>query len=50
MSEDATPDWQEWLGRWDAMQMAYLPFREDRFTVMLDAVVLPASSKKIEFV
>ena len=33
-----TPDWQEWLRRWDTMQTAYLPFREERFTIMLDAV------------
>lgn len=32
------PEWNTWLGRWDAMQTAYLPFREQRFTVMLDAV------------
>lgn len=31
-------DWKYWLGRWDAMQTAYLPFREERFAVMLDAV------------
>ncbi len=38
MTDDAVPDWQEWLRRWDVMQTAYLPFREERFTVMLDAV------------
>ncbi|HEY7094935.1 MAG TPA: class I SAM-dependent methyltransferase, partial [Ktedonobacterales bacterium] len=31
-------DWQEWIRRWDAMQTAYLPYREERFTVMLDVV------------
>jgi trans-aconitate methyltransferase len=38
-------DWQRWLQRWDAMQTAYLPERERRFTVMLDVlgVVLPES-------
>jgi SAM-dependent methyltransferase len=33
-----TPNWHEWLTRWDSMQTAYLPFREARFAVMLDAV------------
>ena len=32
-------DWQRWIARWDAMQAAYLPYREERFNVMLDAVV-----------
>jgi SAM-dependent methyltransferase len=31
-------DWPQWLRRWDAMQTAYLPFREERFAVMLDAL------------
>jgi trans-aconitate methyltransferase len=31
-------DWHEWLRRWDAMQTAYLPYREQRFAIMLDAV------------
>ena len=38
MTDDTAPDWQEWLRRWDVMQTAYLPFREERFTVMFDAV------------
>jgi trans-aconitate methyltransferase len=29
-------DWQNWLRRWDAMQTAYIPEREERFTTMLD--------------
>jgi SAM-dependent methyltransferase len=35
----------EWLARWDKQQEGYLPFREDRFEVMFDALeaVLPAS-------
>jgi hypothetical protein len=31
-------DWTGWLGRWDAMQTAYLPLREQRFEIMLDAL------------
>jgi trans-aconitate methyltransferase len=31
-------DWPNWLRRWDAMQTAYLPFREARFSVMLDVL------------
>lgn len=31
-------DWQRWLARWDTMQTAYLPYREERFTVMLDTL------------
>jgi SAM-dependent methyltransferase len=27
-----------WIDRWDAQQQGYLPDREDRFTVMIDAV------------
>ncbi len=27
-----------WIDRWDAQQQAYLPDREDRFTVLIDAV------------
>jgi SAM-dependent methyltransferase len=35
----------DWLARWDKQQEGYLPFREDRFAVMFDALeaVLPAS-------
>ena len=34
-----------WLARWDKQQEGYLPFREDRFNVMFDAVeaVMPPS-------
>jgi SAM-dependent methyltransferase len=34
-----------WLARWDKQQEGYLPFREDRFNVMFDALeaALPAS-------
>jgi trans-aconitate methyltransferase len=31
-------DWKGWLRRWDAMQTAYLPDRERRFTIMLDVL------------
>jgi hypothetical protein len=31
-------DWRRWITRWDAMQAAYLPYREERFTIMLDVV------------
>ncbi len=38
-------DWRAWLRRWDQQQAGYLPSREKRFAVMLDAldVLLPAS-------
>jgi SAM-dependent methyltransferase len=37
-------DWQSWLDRWDAQQGGYIPDREARFAIMLDAVesLLPA--------
>jgi SAM-dependent methyltransferase len=40
MADDTllAPDWRDWLHRWDSMQAAYLPFREERFSIMLDAV------------
>jgi trans-aconitate methyltransferase len=31
-------DWKHWLQRWDAQQAGYVPQREERFRVMLDAV------------
>lgn len=31
-------DWQHWFQRWDAQQSGYLPHREQRFQVMLDAI------------
>jgi SAM-dependent methyltransferase len=31
-------DWHEWLSRWDRQQTRYLPFREERFGAMFDAV------------
>jgi SAM-dependent methyltransferase len=36
-------DWQSWLRRWDAQQAGYIPDREGRFAIMLDAlgVLLP---------
>jgi trans-aconitate methyltransferase len=47
MSTDVQPeiDWSGWLRRWDAQQAGYVPEREERFTVMLDALaaLLPAS-------
>ena len=38
-----TMDWKRWMARWDAMQQAYIPEREARFTLMLDVleIVLP---------
>lgn len=33
-------NWQHWLHRWDAQQSGYLPLREERFQVMLDALAL----------
>jgi SAM-dependent methyltransferase len=43
MSEASVVDWQQWMARWDAMQQAYIPEREARFTLMLDVleIVLP---------
>ncbi|NJM07891.1 class I SAM-dependent methyltransferase [Candidatus Gracilibacteria bacterium] len=38
MSPTTTIDWQHWLQRWDEQQTRYLPEREERFTVMLDAL------------
>lgn len=42
---EAEIDWQHWLRRWDAQQEGYVPEREARFTVMLDALagLMPAS-------
>lgn len=31
-------DWHEWLRRWDRQQARYLPYREERFDAMFDAV------------
>lgn len=31
-------DWRRWLQRWDAQQTGYVPQREERFGVMLDAL------------
>lgn len=33
-------NWQHWLHRWDVQQSGYLPLREERFQVMLDALAL----------
>lgn len=33
-------DWEQWLDRWEVQQSAYIPFREERFTAMLDALEL----------
>src|SRR5689334_5866048 len=40
MTTEATQqvNWTQWIARWDAMQTAYLPFREERFYIMLDVV------------
>ena len=38
-TDETTPvDWKRWLERWDAQQTGYVPRREERFRVMLDAV------------
>lgn len=31
-------DWQEWLRRWDRQQTGYLPYREERFEAIFDAL------------
>lgn len=31
-------NWHHWLERWDLQQSGYLPYREERFQVMLDTV------------
>jgi trans-aconitate methyltransferase len=31
-------DWAGWLDRWDRQQTGYMPYREQRFTTMLDVV------------
>src|SRR5579883_2600448 len=38
-------DWRNWLQRWDRQQAGYVPPREQRFSVMLDALatLLPES-------
>lgn len=33
-------NWQHWLHRWNVQQSGYLPLREERFQVMLDALAL----------
>jgi len=41
VADAQTPfDWQGWLRRWDAQQTGYVPEREQRFTVMFDALAL----------
>lgn len=35
----AESPWSQWLQRWDVQQTGYLPDRERRFDIMLDAVV-----------
>jgi len=40
MSNLSHVNWPHWLHRWDAQQSGYLPFREERFQVMLDALAL----------
>ena len=31
-------DWEDWLRRWDGQQEGYMPYREDRFSVMTEVV------------
>jgi SAM-dependent methyltransferase len=33
-----SPDWSEWMRRWDAQQEGYVPAREERFAAMFDAL------------
>ncbi len=37
-NEQAQVDWERWLQRWDAQQAGYVPEREERFRIMLDAL------------
>lgn len=41
--QDVSTDWRKLLDSWDQQQTGYLPYREERFTAMLDvlAAVLP---------
>ncbi len=43
-------NWHHWLERWDAQQSGYLPYREERFQIMLDAIahLLPESFTAID--
>src|SRR3954447_15614445 len=40
MTSSPIIDWAGWLKRWDTQQTGYLPFREERFTAMLDVLEL----------
>ncbi len=44
-------DWRDWLRRWDAQQVGYVPEREARFTELFDALaaLLPASFVALDF-
>ena len=35
---DDAIDWGDWLRRWDRQQTRYVPFREERFNAMFDAM------------
>src|SRR5271165_6865287 len=37
-AEASAIDWHQWLRRWDRQQAGYLPFREERFDAMFDAL------------
>lgn len=41
---------REWLRRWDVQQTGYLPFREERFEIMLDAVASLAGDEQLTIV
>ncbi|MFM7423644.1 MAG: class I SAM-dependent methyltransferase [Elainella sp.] len=43
-------NWHHWLERWDLQQSGYLPYREERFQVMLDTLahLLPESFVAID--
>ena len=38
MTASVQVDWKHWLQRWDAQQAGYVPAREQRFRIMLDAL------------
>jgi trans-aconitate methyltransferase len=43
-------NWERWMQRWDQQQQGYLPYREERFQIMLDAIALqlPATCTVID--
>lgn len=43
----AAPPWADWLSSWERQQTAYLPDREGRFDVMLDAIEAAAGTEPL---